>query len=87
MKRTETGKACTLRRLILATMWRAGGVLLTTLALTITGTYENYQARLATETLLNRVALGALLTLVGAWYVHVFAKPYLILACARRAST
>lgn len=87
MKRTETGKTCPLRRLILATMWLAGGVLLTTLAMTITGTYENYQARLATETLLNRVALGALLTLVGAWYVHVFARPYLMLACARRAST
>jgi hypothetical protein len=86
MKRTEPGKACPLRRLILATMWLAGGVLLTTLAMTITGTYENYQARLAAETLLNRVALGALLTLVGSWYVHVFARPYLTLACARRAS-
>lgn len=87
MKNIETGKACRLRRLILATMLVAGGVLLVALVLIIIGTYENYQARLATETVLNRVALGALLTLVGAWYAHVFSKPYLMPACTQRATT
>ncbi len=86
MNNTLFGKACPLRRLILAAMLLAAGVLLVAITLIITGTYENYQARLATESLLNRVALGALLTLVGAWYVHVFAKPYLMQACARRVS-
>jgi hypothetical protein len=87
MKNIEAGKACQLRRLILATMLVASGVLLAALTLIIIGTYDNYQARLAAETVLNRVALGALLTLVGSWYAHVFTKPYLTPACAQRTPT
>jgi hypothetical protein len=87
MKSLDSTKACQLRRLILATMLLAGVVLVTAIFLTITGTYENYPARLAAEAVLNRMALGALLTLVGSWYVHVFSKPFLTLACAQRVST
>jgi hypothetical protein len=86
MKSIESGKACRLRRVILATMLVAAGVLVMAIYKIITGTYENYQARLAVETVLNRIALGALLTLVGSWYAHVFSKPYLAPACAQRAS-
>ena len=85
MKSIEARKACRLHQFIVATMWLAGGALLMSLTLIIIGTYENYQARLAAETVLNRVALGALLTLVGSWYAHVFSKPYLTSACAQRA--
>ncbi len=58
MKNIDAGKACQLRRLILTAMLVASGVLLAALTLIIIGAYDNYQARLAVETVLNRVALG-----------------------------
>ena len=87
MKSLDSKKAGLLRRMILGTMLLAGVVLITAIFLTITGTYENYPARLAAESVLNRTALGALLTLVGAWYGHVFSKPFLTPACAKHAAT
>ena len=87
MKSLVSKKACLLRRMILAAMLLAGTVLITAIYLTITGTYENHPARLAAESVLNRTALVALLTLVGAWYGHVFSKPFLAPACAKLVAT
>jgi hypothetical protein len=41
----------------------------------ITGRYENLAARQHTEALLNALALGGLLYVVAAWFLHQFVRP------------
>ena len=40
----------------------------------LTGHYDNLEQRLGAEALMNKIAIGGLLYLVGFWYMCVFRK-------------
>ena len=61
-----------LRKIFRINMIIGLGIALIATYLMITGTYENIQARQATETTLSWIGVGGILYLVGFWYMCVF---------------
>lgn len=75
MKSQSQGKPRCLHRFFLLNMLM--GILLVsgTLYFIITGEYVNLLERQATEAILNRVALGALLYAAAAWFADIYFSP------------
>jgi hypothetical protein len=61
-----------LRKIFRINMIIGLGIAMVATYLMITGTYENIQARQATETILSWVGVAGILYLVGFWYMCVF---------------
>ncbi|HEX9626164.1 MAG TPA: hypothetical protein VGA00_04440 [Acidiferrobacterales bacterium] len=77
MSNLNQTKAQRLRRVFRANMLLGAGVFAVSVYLIVTGQYENLAARLATEVVLDRFAIGGLLYIVAFWYLEMFSIPML----------
>ena len=72
MTEQNISKLSMLRKIFRINMIIGLGIAMIATYLMITGSYENIQARQATETTLSLIGVGGVLYLIGFWYMCVF---------------